>query len=215
MSRCLCSLLLLLGLCPLLLKGELRQSPISPEDYQRNLVDYQQESAQLSTLQWQYGVREQERQRERQAEEEALGRFREEKAALLRRREALAQEKAAWEGKCRGEEEALARLAPAGLSALQEEGRALAAQEARSRALTFSREFLVGPDGRQREFQVLYLGISRCWMANFAAKMGGYGIWNEAAGLWEHHWDESLLPSLQEIFSQGGGKAAGTWELPL
>ncbi|MGN0866329.1 MAG: hypothetical protein ACI4SG_01455 [Oligosphaeraceae bacterium] len=201
---------------PLLLMAEDHQPiPVSPGEYQRVLVEYQQEAAQLSTLQWQHEAREQERRREVQAAEGELRRGREEKEELLRRKAALAQEKGEWEAQCRREEESLGRLAPAGLPALQEEGRALAAQEAQSRALTFSREFLVGPDGRQREFQVLYLGTSRCWMANFAAQMGGYGIWNEAAGLWEHHWDAALLPSLREIFSREGGKPAGTWEMPL
>ncbi len=213
MSRWLSSLFILWGMLPLLLVAEPRL--VSPQEYQRLLVAYQQEASRLSTFQWEQAVKEQERQREAQSASEALDRVREEKEDLLSRKAALAQEAAEWEAQCRQEEEILRRLAPEGLAALQAENKALAAEEARSRSLTFSREFLVGPDGRQREFQVLYLGTSRCWMANFPARMGGYGVWNEAAGLWAYHWDEALLPSLQEIFSREGSAPAGTWEMPL
>ena len=214
MKRTRWTLLLMAWLC-LGLRGE---TLVSPQEYQRLLVEYQQRAGEVNALQWEHASREMERRQESQALEGELARLEGEARSFSLRLERLEKERGALQQECQEGEARLARLAPEGVAALREEVEALGEEAARGRRLTYSRKRLVGPDGQLREFQVLYLGIGRCWVANFPAAMGGYGVWQEAEKAWEYHWDAALLAPLHKAFPQEesqGNDGNGSWELPL
>ena len=63
---------------------------------------------------------------------------------------------------------------------------------------------LTGPDGIQREFQLLYLGLSTAYAVAPEAKIAGFGI--RQNGDWEWHWRQDYFPAIAQAIEISSGK---------
>ena len=63
---------------------------------------------------------------------------------------------------------------------------------------------LTGPDGIQREFQLLYLGLSTAYAVAPEAKIAGFGI--RQNGDWEWHWAQDYFPAIAQAIEISSGK---------
>ncbi len=63
---------------------------------------------------------------------------------------------------------------------------------------------LTGPDGIQREFQLLYLGLSTAYAVAPEAKIAGIGI--RQNGDWEWHWRQDYFPAIAQAIEISSGK---------
>ena len=63
---------------------------------------------------------------------------------------------------------------------------------------------LTGPNGIQREFQLLYLGMSTAYAVAPEAKIAGFGI--RQNGDWEWHWRLDYFPDIAEAIEISSGK---------
>ena len=63
---------------------------------------------------------------------------------------------------------------------------------------------LTGPNGIQREFQLLYLGMSTAYAVAPEAKIAGFGI--RQNGDWEWHWRQDYFPDIAEAIEISSGK---------
>ena len=63
---------------------------------------------------------------------------------------------------------------------------------------------LTGPDGIQREFQLLYLGLSTAYAVAPEAKIAGFGI--RQNGDWEWHWRQDYFPAVAQAIEISSGK---------
>ena len=71
---------------------------------------------------------------------------------------------------------------------------------------------LTGPNGIQREFQLLYLGLSTAYAVAPEAKIAGFGI--RQNGDWEWHWRQDYFPAIAQAIEISSGKRPPTL-LPL
>jgi hypothetical protein len=55
---------------------------------------------------------------------------------------------------------------------------------------------LTGPDGVQREFKLLYLGLTTAYAVATEAKIAGFGI--RQNGDWEWHWRQEYFPAIAQ-----------------
>ena len=67
---------------------------------------------------------------------------------------------------------------------------------------------LTGPDGIQREFQLLYLGLSTAYAVAPEAKIAGFGI--RKNGDWEWHWRQDYFPAIAQAIEISSGKRPPT-----
>ncbi|MBP5671815.1 MAG: DUF3450 family protein [Victivallales bacterium] len=73
---------------------------------------------------------------------------------------------------------------------------------------------LTGPDGIQREFQLLYLGLSTAYAVAPETKIAGFGI--RQNGDWEWHWRRDCFPSIaQAIEISSGNRPPALLLLPV
>ena len=63
---------------------------------------------------------------------------------------------------------------------------------------------LTGPDGIQREFQLLYLGLSTAYAVAPEAKIAGFGI--RQNGDWEWNWRQDYFPAIAQAIEISSGK---------
>jgi hypothetical protein len=63
---------------------------------------------------------------------------------------------------------------------------------------------LTGPNGIQREFQLLYLGMSTAYAVAPEAKIAGFGI--RQNGDWEWHWRQDYFPDIAKAIEISSGK---------
>ena len=63
---------------------------------------------------------------------------------------------------------------------------------------------LTGPNGIQREFQLLYLGLSTAYAVAPEAKIAGFGI--RQNGDWEWHWRQDYFPAIAQAIEISSGK---------
>jgi hypothetical protein len=63
---------------------------------------------------------------------------------------------------------------------------------------------LTGPDGVQREFQMLYLGLTTAYVVAPEAKIAAFG--NRQNGNWEWHWLQDYSPAIAQAIEISSGK---------
>ena len=63
---------------------------------------------------------------------------------------------------------------------------------------------LTGPDGIQREFQLLYLGLTTAYIVAPNAKIAGFGI--RQNGDWKWHWQQDYFPAIAQAIEISSGK---------
>ena len=63
---------------------------------------------------------------------------------------------------------------------------------------------LTGPDGIQREFQLLYLGLSTAYAVAPEVKIAGFGI--RQNGDWKWHWRQDYFPAIFQAIEISSGK---------
>ena len=63
---------------------------------------------------------------------------------------------------------------------------------------------LTGPDGVQREFQLLYFGLSTAYAVAPEAQIAGFGI--RQNGDWEWHWWQDYVPAIAQAIEIISGK---------
>ena len=63
---------------------------------------------------------------------------------------------------------------------------------------------LTGPDGVQREFKLLYLGLTTAYAVAPEAKIAGFGI--RQNGDWEWHWRQEYFPAIAQAIEISSGK---------
>ncbi|MBR4902412.1 MAG: DUF3450 family protein [Victivallales bacterium] len=63
---------------------------------------------------------------------------------------------------------------------------------------------LTGPDGVQREFKLLYLGLTTAYAVAPEAKIAGFGI--RQNGDWELHWRQEYFPAIAQAIEISSGK---------
>ena len=63
---------------------------------------------------------------------------------------------------------------------------------------------LTGPDGVQREFQLLYFGLSTAYAVAPEAQIAGFGI--RRNGDWEWHWWQDYVPAIAQAIEISSGK---------
>ena len=61
-----------------------------------------------------------------------------------------------------------------------------------------------GPDGVQREFQMLYLGLTTAYIVAPNAKIAAFG--NRQNGDWEWHWQPDYFPAIAQAIEISSGK---------
>jgi len=69
--------------------------------------------------------------------------------------------------------------------------------------ITLKKEILTTEDGREQEFQVLYIGLTQAFCLSTDSKMAGYGMFKEGLIVWR--WDISLAYKIKKainIYSQ-------------
>ncbi|MBR4372163.1 MAG: DUF3450 family protein [Victivallales bacterium] len=67
---------------------------------------------------------------------------------------------------------------------------------------------LTGPDGIQREFQMLYLGLSTAYVVAPNAKIAAVGICQN--GDWKWHWQPDYFPAIAQAIEISSGKRPPT-----
>ena len=63
---------------------------------------------------------------------------------------------------------------------------------------------LTDPDGGQREFQMLYLGLSTAYVVAPKAKIAAFG--NRQNGDWKWHWQQDYFPAIAQAIEISSGK---------
>ena len=67
---------------------------------------------------------------------------------------------------------------------------------------------LTGPDGIQREFQMLYLGLTTAYIVAPNAKIAAFGI--RQNGDWKWHWQQDYFPAIAQAIEISSGKRPPT-----
>ncbi len=82
-----------------------------------------------------------------------------------------------------------------------------------AKVIRCQREMLVGGDGVEREFLVLWVGNARGYAVNAKAKQAGVGRWMD--GHWRWSWDAEWVPLFQQAIECAQGEQSAVLRMPL